>query len=68
VLAKRIEGSEPERLYHLPPRPLHAAARAVRAEATVREERTEKRRSSEPGAEKGGPGCRGSSMAMAGGS
>jgi hypothetical protein len=68
VLAKRIEGSEPERLYHLPPRPPHAAARAVRAEATVREERTEKRRSSEPGAERRGPGCRGSSMEIAVGS
>ncbi len=68
MLAKRIEGSEPERLYHLPPRPPLAAARAVRAEATVREERTEKRRSSEPGAERRGPGFRGSSMAMTGGS
>jgi hypothetical protein len=62
MLAQRIEGSEPERLYHVPPRPPHAAARVVRAEATVREERTEKRRNSEPGAERRGPGCRGSSM------
>jgi hypothetical protein len=57
MLAKRIGVSEPERLLRLPPRPLHAAARAVREEMTVREERTENRRSSEPGVERRGQGA-----------
>jgi hypothetical protein len=54
-----IGGSEPERLLRLSPRPPHAAARAVQ------EERTEKKRSSEPGVERSGQGCRQSSMVIA---
>jgi hypothetical protein len=40
----------------------------VREEMTVREEQTEKRRSLEPGVERRGPGCMGSSMEIAVGS
>jgi hypothetical protein len=46
-------------LLRLSPQPLHAAARAVQ------KERTERRRSSEPGVERRGQGCRGSSMEIA---
>jgi hypothetical protein len=58
--AKRIGGSEPEGMLRLPPpQPPHAAARAVQ------EERTEKRRSSEPGLGRSGLGCKRSALADA---
>jgi hypothetical protein len=59
VGAKRIGGLEPERPLRFSPRPPHAAARGVQ------EERTEKRRSSEPGVERRGHRCSGSSMEIA---
>jgi hypothetical protein len=59
MLAKRIGGSEPERMLRLPPRPPHAAATAIQ------EERTEKRRCSEPGLGRSGRGCIGSALAVA---
>jgi hypothetical protein len=58
--AKRIGGSEPEGVLRLPPpQPPHAAARAVQ------EERTENRRSSEPGLGRSGLECKGSALAVA---
>jgi hypothetical protein len=57
---RRIGGSEPEAMLRLPPpQPPHAAAMAVQ------EERTGKRRSSEPGPGRGGLGCKKKVFAVA---